>query len=132
MTRFAIDAETALRVIADERAVAASHSLVAPAVLRSHALELLYARVRSGQLPPADARRLRDGLATLRIRLLGDRVSRATAWTLAEQRDWPVIGAGEYLAVATLQADALIAAADEVRSAAAGVVALAEYEALFA
>jgi hypothetical protein len=47
-------------------------------------------------------------MTELKIRLLGDRVSRRTAWQLAMTHDWATIHAAEYLAVARLQADALV------------------------
>jgi len=40
--------------------------------------------------------------------LLGDRVSRRTAWRIALEHGWDTIGDAEYLAVTQLQADVLI------------------------
>jgi len=108
MTRFAIDAPVALRLIREEIDVPAARSLVAPSVLRSHALSLLYRDVRNGVLDESGGRRQLDELAGLKIRLLGDRVSRATAWRLADELGWDDTPAAEYLAVAVLQADALV------------------------
>jgi hypothetical protein len=71
-----------------------------------------------------------DGLATLKICLLGDRVSRATAWKLARRGDWDDVSPAEYLAVALLQADALIAGDAAIAAAAEGVVDLAEHREL--
>ncbi len=119
MTRFAIDADTALRLVSDGRAPSAPHTLVGPAVLRTHALETLYRDVRAGRLTDAEGRRLLDGVATLKIRLLGDRVSRATAWRIAVRLDAQNTRLAEYLAVATLQADVLVTDDPELRTAAA-------------
>lgn len=66
----------------------------------------------------------------MRIRLLGDRVSRATAWKLASQFDWDDTANAEYVAVAQLQADALVTGNAELARAVAGVVEVAPYEAL--
>ena len=44
-------------------------------------------------------------MTQLKMRLLGDRVSRRTAWRIARERDWESLRDAEYLAVAMLQAD---------------------------
>lgn len=67
----------------------------------------------------------------MKIRLLGDRVSRATAFRLAELLDWDDTALAEYLAVATLQADVLIAADDALVRGAEGLIAVAAYDDLF-
>ena len=77
--------------------------------------------------PAIGTRHLLDTLATLRIRVLGDRVSRMTAVRLARRFDVEGIGGLEYLAVATLQADALIC---EDASLAEGVVPVVPYDVL--
>ena len=41
------------------------------------------------------------------MRLLGDRVSRRTAWKIAQEQGWETTFDAEYLAVTKLQADAL-------------------------
>ncbi|MCT9820959.1 hypothetical protein N3K63_11765 [Microbacterium sp. W1N] len=132
MTRFAIDAPTALRLVTGDRAVGEGHALVGPAVLRSHALGLLYRDVRTGVLTDAVGRRRLEGLASLKIRLLGDRVSRATAWRIAGDLGWDDPAPAEYLAVAVLQADALITDDPLLRAGAAGLVPLAGIDALTA
>jgi hypothetical protein len=126
--RFAIDAVTALRIVRDDPAIGARRRLVGPAVLRSHALSMLYSEVREGSLDEKTARAQLDGIATLKIRLLGDRVSRATAWKLARKLDWDDTSLAEYLAVATLQADVLVAGDERIATAASGIVPLAAYD----
>jgi predicted nucleic acid-binding protein len=42
------------------------------------------------------------------MRLLGDRVSRRTAWRIAREQGWETTYDAEYLAVTRLQADALV------------------------
>jgi hypothetical protein len=108
MTRFAIDADVALRLIADGAHVAPEHSLVGPSVLRSHAMAKLYTQVRDGSLDEKTGRARLDRVATMKIRLLGDRVSRATAWRIARDLGWEDPAPAEYLAVAALQADLLV------------------------
>ena len=131
MTRFAIDAATALRLLAEERVVAGAHSLVAPAIMRSDALRAVYAEVRAGRLDDRAAKRTLEALASQKVRLPADRVSRATAFALARERDWDDTGPAEYLAVAKLQADAIITDDPLLIAGAEGAVAVAEYEALF-
>jgi predicted nucleic acid-binding protein len=125
--RLAVDAVTALRIIRDDPGIDQRYRLVGPAVLRSDVLSLLYREVRGGVLSDKDARAQLDGLATLKIRLLGDRVSRATAWKLARQRDGEDVSAAEYVAVAVLQADALVAGDAAIAAMAEGLVDLADY-----
>jgi hypothetical protein len=131
MTRFAIDASTALRLIEDEREVDERHALVGPALLRSDALAALYRAVREGRLDEKTGRARLEGIAALKIRLLGDRVSRANAWKVAARLDWGDTRPAEYLAVALLQADAFIPGEAVLASAAHGIVPVADYEALF-
>lgn len=130
MTRYAIDAPTALRLIEEDAVLGPGHSLVAPSVLRTHALSLLYQQVRAGALEERVALARLERLAELKIRLLGDRVSRATAWKLALRLGWPDTPPAEYLAVAMLQADLLVTDDPQLRSGAEDHVALAPYEAL--
>lgn len=131
MARYAIDAATAIRLIHDAREISPRHSLVGPGILRSHALASLYRAAREGTLAERDARAALEDLARLKIRLLADRVSRAVAWKLASQLDWEDTALAEYLAVASLQADALVAGDARLATAAAGIVDVADYEDLF-
>ena len=64
------------------------------------------------------------------MRLLGDRVSRRTAWRIALDNGWETTFDAEYLAVAKLQADALVTIDAELATKADGVVPLAPVEAL--
>ncbi|MCP2369747.1 putative nucleic acid-binding protein [Agromyces terreus] len=128
MTRYAIDAAVALRLIRDPLEPSAGRQLVAPSVLRSHVLSRLYTEVRAGRLDERTARAELEGLAELKIRLLGDRVSRSTAFKLATQLDWPDVTPAEYLAVAVLQADALVTDDPVLRDAATGRIPIAEFD----
>lgn len=126
MTRFVIDAPTAVRLIAEGTEVGAGHQLVAPSTLRAQVLDLLYRRHGGAAITGEVAQQL-DRLSELKIRLLGDRVSRSTAWKLAAQLGWTEIGPAEYLAVAKLQADALVTDDERLRTAAEGIVSLASF-----
>lgn len=127
-TRCAIDAVTALRLVQDDVALGARRPLVGPAVLRSHALSMLYRDVRRGVLDEKTARAGLESLATLKMRLLGDRVSRATAWRIARELDTDDTTVAEYVAVAVLQADVLVAGDADVAAAADGRIPLASYD----
>ena len=131
MTRYVIDAPTAVQLARDDRAIAAEHSLVAPSLLRSQALSILYRAARSGELSSKEARTLLDRVTELKIRLLGDRVSRGTAWRIAEELGWDDTADAEYLAVTRLQADALIALDPRLAERARGVVPLASIDELY-
>ena len=75
-----------------------------------------------------DGRDQLERLAELKIRLLGDRVSRSVAWKLAARLDWDDTPAAEYLAVASLQADALITTDPRLMDAARGIVPIASLD----
>jgi hypothetical protein len=73
-----------------------------------------------------------DGITTMKIRLLGDRVSRGLAWKLAEELDWDDTADAEFVSVAKLQADAFVTLDPALAARVADVVTVAPYEALFA
>lgn len=127
MTRYAIDAATAARLVLEDVSVA-GHQLVGPASLKSQVMGLLYAGHRAGELGDADAKAALRRLAELKIRLLGDRVSRQTAWRHAARLGWADTADAEYLAVAELQADALVTLDERLIAAASGVVPIATYD----
>ena len=130
MARYAIDAPTALRIVDEGVTVHPDHQLVAPNLLRSEALSIIYRAVRDGSLDRARSRAVLDGITTMRIRLLGDRVSRSTAFRLADENGWSDTRDAEYLAVAKLQADALVTVDAPLAGLARGIVQLAPFEVL--
>jgi predicted nucleic acid-binding protein len=132
MTRFGIDALTAVRLVREGVVVSDEHQLVAPNLLRSQALSIIYSSVRDGSTSAPDARLQLDRITTMRVRLLGDRVSRGTAWKVASALDWDDTANAEYVAVAQLQADAFVTGDAELARAVAAIVTLAPYEALLA
>lgn len=125
MTRFAIDAPVALRLVRGTATLADGHQLVGAAALRSEAMAILYREARAGTLDPKVARDQLEGVAGLKIRLLGDRGSRATAWHIARERGWDDVRRAELLAVARLQADALVTEDAALAADAGGIVPLA-------
>lgn len=132
MTRYAIDPPTLLHLADNDVRVDPGHQLVAPNALRSEALQLLYDEVRSGQRSEREALAAHQHLTEIKVRLLGDRVSRGTAWRIAREQGWERLRDAEYVAVTTLQADALVALDDGLRQRAEPLVTLAPLGALLA
>ena len=66
------------------------------------------------------------------MRLLNDRVSRRMAWQIARHNNWATTFDAEYLAVAKLQADALVTVDAAMAAKAASVVVVASVSALTA
>jgi predicted nucleic acid-binding protein len=108
MARYAIDAPTLLHLVGEGLTVDPAHRLVAPSSIRSQALELLLGDVRRGVRSDRQALQLHERLTELKMRLLGDRVSRRVAWQIALDHGWDTLRDAEYLAIARLQADALV------------------------
>lgn len=130
MTRYAIDALTAIRLVRQDVVVPDGHQLVGPNLLRSQALSFLYREVHQGGLREDEARTLLDGITSTRMRLLGDRVSRAVAWQIAEQLGWEDTMQAEYVAVAKLQADFFVTLDADLARQVKGIVKTAPFEAL--
>ena len=130
MARYVIDARTLLHIVSADVQVHSGHQLVAPNSVRSQALSLLYDQVHQSRIAEAEALRLHERLTEVKLRLLGDRVSRRTAWRIAYEHGWDALGGAEYLAVTKLQADALVTIDDSLARSAAGIVPLAPLEAL--
>ncbi len=124
--RYAIDATTLVWLVRHDVTVDPAHQLVAPNSVRTRALEILLSEVQQATLDERDALQLHERLTAVKIRLLGDRVSRRVAWDLARVHDWPDLRDAEYLAVATLQADALVTVDPALAEKAQGLVPLAE------
>src|SRR5262249_47161733 len=122
MTRYAIDPPTLLRIVTEQLAVDPGHQLVAPNGIRSAALTLLLGQVRRGELTEKEAGRLHTRMTELKIRTLGDRVSRWTSFQIAREQGWETTYDAEYLAVARLQADALVTVDDDLARKAEGIV----------
>ena len=124
MARFVIDAPTLLHVVVEQVPVAATNQLVAPNLLRSQALALLFDDVRAGRLTEREAMDRHEELTQVKVRLLGDRVSRRVAWQIARERGLDSTVEAEYLAVTRLQADAYVTVDPAARARGEGVVPL--------
>jgi predicted nucleic acid-binding protein len=125
-----IDPAVLLRIAEGAVDVRPEHQLVAPGSLRSQTEAMLYAAVRGGELDRGVALERLERITEIKVRLLNDRVSRSVAWKLAEQLDLAGTREAEYLAVAQLQADALVTLDEGLAKLADGVVPLAGMDAL--
>jgi predicted nucleic acid-binding protein len=131
MARYVIDPPTLLHLFDNDLAVDPSHQLVAPTSIRSEALQLLLVDVRRGVRTDRAALETHERVTAAKMRLLGDRVSRGTAWRIAREWDWTTLRDAEYLAIVRLQADALITVDTGLAARAKDIVPMAPFEALF-
>ncbi len=130
MARYVIDAPTLLHLVDSDLRVDPSHQVVAPNSIRSEALQLLLRDVRRGERTEQAALATHERITEMRMRLLGDRGSRGMAWRIARQHDWDVIRDAEYVAIARLQADALVTVDPDLAAKAETIVPVAHLGAL--
>ena len=130
MTKYVIGPDVAIRLAGDEAVIRDEHQILAPTLLRSQMLSLLYQAVDRGEMAKKDAERRLNYVRRLRIRLLGDRVLQDAAWKVAGQLGWPDTFDAEYVALTQLHANALITLDQELARAVKGLVAVAPIEAL--
>lgn len=130
MASYVIDPEVALRLALENAVLPSEHKLLAPTLLRSQLLALLYNLVRENKMSKKEAEQHLATVRGLRMRLLGDRVLQQVAWNIAEQLGQPDTFDAEYIALTQLQGDALVTLNDEIKAAAVDFVTLAPYEAL--
>jgi len=124
MTRYAVDAPTLLHLV-QHGFEGGEHQLVAPNGIRTDALGLLYTAVRRGDMTESVALERHERMTALKMRVLGDRVSRRTAWNIARDHGWDDLQQAEYLAVCRLQADAFVTVDPAMAERAEGIVPLA-------
>jgi predicted nucleic acid-binding protein len=130
MTKYVIGPDVALRLAQEETAIAGGLKLLAPTLIRSQLLAMLYRAVRQGQMTRKDAEHHLNYVRGLRIRLLGDRVLQNVAWRVADQLGWPDTFEAEYIALTQLQADAFITLNADLAAAVRDLVALAPFDVL--
>ena len=80
MTRYVIGPDVAVRLAGENAVIRGEHQLLAPALLRSQVLSLLYQAVRRGEMTRKEAERQLEYVRGLRMRVLGDRVLQNVAW----------------------------------------------------
>lgn len=128
MTRYVIGPDVALRLAQDRVVVRAEHRLVAPALIRSQLVSILFRAVARGELTKGEADRQLDYVRGLRMRLLGDRVLQRVAWDIADQLGWSDTFDAEYVALTRLQADALVTLDEQLARAVQDLVTVAPIE----
>ena len=99
MTRYVIGPDVAMRLAHDQIVIGDDHQILAPTLLRSQLLSLLYQAVRRGEMTKKDAEQRLNYVRGLRVRLLGDRVLQEVAWKVADQLGWPDTLDAEYVAL---------------------------------
>jgi len=130
MTKFVIGPDVALCLAQDQAAISAEHALLAPTLLRSQVLSMLYQAVQRGELTKTVADERLSYLRGLRLRLLGDRVLQSVAWRIAADLGWADTFDAEYLALTQLQADAFVTLDRRLARAAKVIVAVATIDEL--
>jgi predicted nucleic acid-binding protein len=98
--------------------------------LRSQTLSVLHQAVHAGELAPEVALERLTHIWGMPIRLLGDAVLRRRAWDLAGRLGWAETYQAEYVALAQLQADALVTLDSDLARRVEGIVPTAGIEAL--
>ena len=130
MARYVIGPDVALQLARVEAIIPDEHQILAPTLLRSQVLSLLYQSVRRGEMTKKDADRLLTYVRGLGIRLLGDRVLQNVAWKVADQLGWPDTFTAEYIALTQLQADAFITLDAQLARAVQEIVTTASIDVL--
>jgi predicted nucleic acid-binding protein len=132
MTRYVVALDAVLHLAVTSAVIRAGHQLLAPTLLRSEVLSHLYRAVRRNELSREEAERRLEYIRKLRLRLLGDRVLQQVAWKIADELGWSDTLPAEYIALARLQADALVTLDAKLAKAARTVVPVARHEDLLA
>ena len=130
MTRFVIGPDVAVQLARTRAVVPREHQLVAPTLIRSQVLSLLYADVQRGELTRREAEQQLDHIRSMRMRLLGDRVLQAVAWKVAAQLGWPDTFRAEYVALTQLQGDAFVTLDEQLARDVSGLVRVEPLSAL--
>jgi predicted nucleic acid-binding protein len=130
VTRYVIRPDVAIRLAREDAVVRDEHELLAPTLLRSHVLSLLFQAVQRGELTQPEAENALGYVRRLRLRLLGDRVLQSVAWDVADQLGWPDTYDAEYVALTRLQADALVTLDERLAQAAKRLVPVASIDEL--
>jgi predicted nucleic acid-binding protein len=131
MTRYVIGPDVAIRLAEDKAVICGNHQILAPALLRSQVLSLLYQAVRRGELTRSDAEAQLAYVHRLPIRMLDDLVLHNVARKAAGLLGWPDTLDAEYVALAQLHADALITLDRRFAGAVKDLVTVAPIEALY-
>jgi predicted nucleic acid-binding protein len=128
VTRYVIAPDVAIRLARNEAVIRDEHELLAPSLLRSQVLSMLFRAVQRGELSASEAEAAICYVRRLRLRLLGDRVLQSVAWDVADQLGWSDTYDAEYVALTRLQADALVTLDERLAQAAKRLVPVASID----
>ena len=120
--RVVVDPDTAILIASGALLPSDGYAILAPTLLRSQVLATLYARVRDGALAAEQGLAINASFAKLKFRYLGDAVMRRRAWAIADRQGLRSTELAEYVALAQLQADALVTEDPDLAAAAEGEV----------
>ena len=98
MTRYVIGPDVAIHLAGEEAVIPDGHHMLAPALLRSQMLSLLYQAVHRGEMTKEDAERRLFYARGMRIRLHEDHLLQNAAWQVADRLGWPDTFDAEYVA----------------------------------
>ena len=130
MAKYVIGPDVAIHLAHDETVIRAEHQILAPTLLRSQLLSLLYQAVHRGEMTKEDAERRLFYVQGMRIRLHEDYLLQKAAWQVADQLGWPDTFNAEYVALTQLEADALITLDRQLADDVKDLVTVAPIEAL--
>ena len=122
MTRFVVDCQTLLRIVAGEIEVAREHKLVAPMLVRSQALSALYEAARRSEISAKEGIERVTRVNSMKVRFLGDKVLQRQAWKVADQLGWETTFDAEFVALTQLQADAFVTSDSDLARAVSSLV----------
>jgi len=128
VTRYVIRPDVVIHLARGDAVIRDEHQLLAPTLLRSQVLSLLFQAVQRGELTATEAKDVLGYVRRLRLRLLGDRVLQSVAWDVAEQLGWSDTYDAEYVALTRLQADALVTLDEHLAQAAGRLVPVASID----
>jgi len=130
MTRFVVDRDTLLAIVAGDVEVAPGHQLLAPTLVRSQALAELYRAARGGEISDDEALERITRINSLKVRFLGDKVLQRTAFRIAGELGWQSTEDAEFVALTQLQADAFVTSNEPLAKAVSGLVETTSLDAL--
>jgi len=130
MGKYVVDTSVMLQMLQEGIEVPSGHQLLAPTLIRSQVLDALYHAVHVGELPEKAGLGRLAKFSEMKIRFLGDKVLRRTAWTIAKELGWGSTHYAEYIALTQLQADALVTPDADLASAASEFVSTTTLESL--
>jgi predicted nucleic acid-binding protein len=128
--RFVVDCGVVLHLASEGVEVPAEHELLAPTLLRSHALSTLHEAVDAGEIEPDVARDRLKKIGAMPIRPPRRRGAPASRLDFADQLGWGETYDAEYVALTQLQADAFVTLDAELARQVEGIVPTATIDAL--